>query len=309
MEPCVADLHCQLDWVKNPHGNRPLGVSVRDFLDWVYWGGRTPAPALGGIIPWAKILDSEHHTSAHLSLLPDCRWRCDPCGWWHHYHLSGVPASVASLPGWAATLKHGKMNSSSFKLLVLGILWQHWEPHLTGHLKISVPRRMILCCLNSSWTIEILFFVHLSRDSSLQHTSFSPSIVLIQFNGKKLALFLRDQIGLFKYKILRKVKLEFRILQEVGLPSDCLKHFWGLCSETGGPPGKLQCTPAWLCRVGWKSPATVSLIHTRFPFQLGTVNLGLHFLPLTGAIGFYASHTERRDEERDVVAEDQGSMS
>lgn len=58
-----------------------------------------------------------------------------------------------------------------------------------------------------------------------------------------------------------------------------------------------------------KSPATVSLIHARFSFQLGTVNSGLHFLPLTGAIGFYASLIDRRDEERDVVAEDQSSIS
>lgn len=37
--------------------------------------------------------------------------------------------------------------------------------------------------------------------------------------------------------------------------------------------------------------------------------MGLHFLPLTGAVGFYASLTERRDEERDLVAEEQGSIS
>lgn len=58
-----------------------------------------------------------------------------------------------------------------------------------------------------------------------------------------------------------------------------------------------------------ESPATVSLIRARFSFRLGTVNSGLHFLRFTGAIGFYASLTERRDEERDVVAEDQGSIS
>ena len=58
-----------------------------------------------------------------------------------------------------------------------------------------------------------------------------------------------------------------------------------------------------------KSPATVSLMHARFSFQLGTVNLGLHFLPFTRAIGSYASLTERRDEERDLVAEEQGSKS
>lgn len=46
----IINLDSQLDMLSNSSGNKPLGTSMREFLDWINYGGKTHLKC-GDIIP------------------------------------------------------------------------------------------------------------------------------------------------------------------------------------------------------------------------------------------------------------------
>lgn len=153
-------------------------MSVRRFLDWVYWGGKMcPAlpPKVSSSISWIEILDwikRRPGLSTVEAAWPQRRnWaECQQTplsGSWLWKPRDQLP-DAAALSNCKA-----KINPSSFKLLVSGILWQRWEGSLAEYPMISMPPfKVVLCCLSSGWVTERPFFLHLSRDSGSQSTSF-----------------------------------------------------------------------------------------------------------------------------------------
>lgn len=115
----MININCQLN-IESHHGDRLLGMCIREFLDWTNWGEN--ALNVHDSIAWAECWqgEGERWASANSckSLLPDCRCNVITC-------LKLPLPLVLPLP----TSPHkllDQSNSSFLKLLLSGILLL-WE--------------------------------------------------------------------------------------------------------------------------------------------------------------------------------------